>query len=263
MNYLYDGSFDGLLTTIYHDYYSGRAAGIYQQDSAFQSTLFGGESKIVDTDTSLSDRVWQAIESKLSESALSVVYRVFLSNASDKELLILHFLRYSFSVGSLASSYYTHPHIQPALKIASQVGFESHRYLGLLRFSDTKNFLYAPFAPDHNVLPLIAEHFTDRLKYENFIIHDTRRQLAVIHDSGDSWRLQVLDETLINQLGREGYSKDLVRGNSEEILYQSLWSCYFNTISIESRKNTRLQSQFIPRKYRSHLVEMNPASHTN
>ncbi|MDR2737240.1 MAG: TIGR03915 family putative DNA repair protein [Gracilibacteraceae bacterium] len=265
MDYLYDGSFDGLLTTVYHDYYSGRAEGIHCRDTAYQGSLFSENGKAfsealtpenvttVDTDLNLADRVYRAIEDKLATAALPTVYRTFLSNAADKETLILRYLRFSFSVGPKADAWHTHPHVQPVQKIAAQVGMEMHGMLGLLRFTDTKKFLYAPLAPKHNILPLIAEHFSDRLREENFMIHDTRRHLAVVHEAGESWCLQTLDDQMAERLEFE--ASEASAATQEEIWYQQLWRRYFETVAIESRRNKRLQSRFIPQRYRRYLIE--------
>ncbi|MCL1791298.1 MAG: TIGR03915 family putative DNA repair protein [Peptococcaceae bacterium] len=264
MDYLYDGSFDGLLTAVYHDYYSGCANGIHCRDSVYQGSLFhdgediaglGGSARIIETDPALADRVYRALEDKLAATALSTIYQAYLSAETDKETLILRYLRFSFSVGPKADAWHTHPCIQPVQKIAARVGMEKHRMLGLMRFVDTKRFLYAPMTPDHNILPLIAEHFSDRLREDNFIIHDTGRRLAIVHDAGMSWHLQSLDERMTERL--EQGAAEASGGSSEEIWYQQLWNRYFRTIAIESRRNKRLQSHFIPQRYRQHLTEFN------
>ncbi|MCL1918768.1 MAG: TIGR03915 family putative DNA repair protein [Peptococcaceae bacterium] len=262
MDYLYDGSFDGLLTAIYHDYYSGRAGGIYPQDSPYQGSLFQEGSHLIETQSSLADRVYQAIEIKLSDAALPAIYHTYLSNIPEKETLILHYLRFSFSVGPRADSYHTHPAIQPVQKAARRVSFEKQRLLGLLRFIEIKQepqpLLYARLTPDHNILPLLAAHFADRLQEENFIIHDCRRRFAVIHPARSPWRLQLLDNQVTRWLERaeNAITDDPLTGNPQEVWYQNLWSRYFDSVAIESRRNARLQNHFIPYRYRCNLVEM-------
>ena len=41
IDYLYDGTFEGILTCVYHHYYTEKASGIYRSDT-YQSTLLGG-----------------------------------------------------------------------------------------------------------------------------------------------------------------------------------------------------------------------------
>ena len=41
MDYLYDGTFEGILTCIYHHYYTEKASGIFPAES-YQSCMLGG-----------------------------------------------------------------------------------------------------------------------------------------------------------------------------------------------------------------------------
>ena len=50
---------------------------------------------------------------------------------------------------------------------------EACHHLEFLRFSELENgVLFATIHPKDNVLPYLAEHFTDRLPSENFMIYD-------------------------------------------------------------------------------------------
>ncbi|MGI5880927.1 MAG: DUF4130 domain-containing protein [Syntrophomonadaceae bacterium] len=40
--------------------------------------------------------------------------------------------------------------------------------------------------------------------------------------------------------------------------YQELWKLYFNRIAIDSRRNPKLQTQFVPIRYRKNLLEFEP-----
>jgi len=76
-----------------------------------------------------------------------------------KENLILKYLQLGFKLGSKINCYHTHPDILPVQQIAKKVTFETHRFLGLLRFIECNRYLYAAFGPDHNILSLLAGHF--------------------------------------------------------------------------------------------------------
>ena len=62
-DYLYDGTFEGLLTCIYHHYYTDKAAGIYPRGEYQPSLLHG--SMEVETDEEKADRVYNAINAAL------------------------------------------------------------------------------------------------------------------------------------------------------------------------------------------------------
>lgn len=253
MDYLYDGSFDGFLTCVYYNYYHEAADGVFPQ-ALYQPSLIIRSSVVV-TNPGYAARVYRSIEERLAEESLRHVYYAFLSEAPNKESIILNYLRLGFRMGSKIDSYHTHPHVQPLHKISRKVGTEVHRFLGLLRFADNGRFLHARLAPDHNILPLLADHFAERLKNERWVIEDEKRRLAVVYDGK----------------GREGIPKQrnwyiiclqdaLKYDVNEEDPYQELWKLYFNKITIESRRNPRLQTQFVPKRYRKNLVEFEPLS---
>jgi len=240
MDYLYDGSFDGMLTCIYYNYYGQKADSIYPQN-VYQYNLLSSP-KAVDTDFSLSAKVYDAIEKKISPKSLKKCFYVYLSNHPRKENLILNYLRLGFKLGAGIESIHTHVDVLPFQETARKVSLETHRFYGLLRFSQCKEFLYAIFEPDHNILIFLAEHFADRLQGENFVIHDKKRNTAAVYNR-KNWYLSDLR-----------LSKTAVPANQEDY-YQELWTEYFLRAAIESRKNKRLQSQYVPERYRHNLVE--------
>ena len=251
MDYLYDGSFEGLLTCIYFNYYGEKASGIYRQEY-YQPGLMIDSTDVI-TEPVLAARVYKAIERKISKTSLDFVYHTFVSSASNKEILILNYLRLGFRLGAKVDFYYSHPDVYPLHKAAHQVTAEVHRFLGLLRFADAGNFLYAVLSPDHNILPLIADHFADRLAGERWIIHDRKRKLAIVYDGHHS------DEDPFCAQ-RKWYITDFSHNGQlpltqREQYYQELWQLYFDKISIESRRNPRLQAQFVPYRYRNDMVE--------
>jgi len=242
MDYLYDGSFDGLLTAIYHSYYGEKAEGIYPVN-AYQYNLIT-QSKIVSTNPAQAAKVYTAAEKKISSDFLEQAYYVFLSDILNRENLILRYFQSGFRLGAQIDSYHTHPDVLPVHQIARKVTFEVHRFLGLLRFAEHNHYLYAALEPDHNILILLADHFVDRMSGENFIIHDKRRSMAIIHNQ-HKWYLTDFTEDL---------SQANFESESEEV-YQSLWTKYFTHIGISDRKNKRLQANFVPQRYRHNLVE--------
>ena len=257
MDYLYDGSFEGLLTCIYFNYYGEKASGIYQQEY-YQPALMINSTEVI-TEPVLAARVYKAIEYKISSTSLDLVYHTFVSSASDKENLILNYLRLGFRLGPKIDLYHTHPDVYPLRKAAQKVTAEVHRFLGLLRFADAGNFLYAVLSPDHFILPLIADHFADRLAGERWIIHDRKRDMAVVYDGHGT------DEDKSSSK-RKWYITDfphigLLPLTQKEQYFQELWQQYFDKISIESRRNPRLQAQFVPYRYRNDLVEFKPNFH--
>lgn len=242
MDYLYDGSFDGLLTCIYYHYKREKASGIYDIKNYQQSIMFDYE--IIETDLHKADIVSKAIVDRISKEAYIQIYYCFLSNNEDKERIILDFLVFAFKYGKNTMNYYSHEKVLPIKEISSKVSREVHRFLGILRFSDIGGVLYAKFSPDNDILILLIEHFADRYKYEKFLIHDLKRNKAIMYFN-NSW--QMIDIKTIND----------IECSSKERLIQNLWKEYFTKIAIQERKNPKLQFQFIPARYRKNITEFN------
>lgn len=240
MIYLHEGDLDGFLTCIYHHYYTDKADGIYPSKTYIPRLL--EEVRFIETDHDKAQVVHNAMFEQFSEHMYSNIYHTFLSNDYEKDNYLLAYLKLAFKYGYNTERLRSVDAIYKVQKIGRTVGFEKHRFLGLLRFSDIGTCLYAHFAPDHNIVTLLADHFVDRFKEERFIIHDVGRKVAVIGYQG-KWIL-----TDFNQVIED----DLLK---EEVFFRALWQRYFDAIGIEGRKNLKLQQSFVPLKYRKHLIE--------
>lgn len=245
MDYLYDGSFDGFLTCVYYSYKIEKATGIYEE-SSYQHSIINNH-KVVNTDSKLSDIVYDAIEKKISKDAMHIIFYAFLSCQDNKENNILNFIEFGFKKGKIAVDMYSHDSVLPVREMYTRVSREEHGLLGLLRFSDIDGILYAKYNPDNNITALITEHFADRYKYEKFIIHDEKRKIASIY-ANQRW--EIIDASIINI---DELTKD-------EIMVHQLWKSYFTTLAIEERKNLNLQFQKVPARYRKNIVEFNNIS---
>ncbi len=246
IDYLYDGSFQGLLTCVYAHYYDEHASGIYPQDS-YQSTLFGS-FRVIETDPERSDIVYRAIDNKISRGDLRAVYRVFCSDAPEKENIILNYLRLGFSVGGEVSLLHGNPIVAAFRDRANFVSGELERYRGILRFEELQGkVLYAPIEPESDLAEFLAPYFCSRLREESFIIHDVRRGKAAIASRG-KWFISDFTDDVLPDL------------HEDEKEFRRLWKTYFDRIAIRQRTNHACQRNFLPQKYRAHLTEMKPSA---
>lgn len=250
VDYLYDGTFEGFLTCVYAHYYEEKASGIYQKDN-YQSSLLNG-SRFVETDEKKAERVYKAIQNKISREDLRRIYRVFLSSDAEKEIKLLKYIRLGFREGAGVSLLHSNPIVFDVQMCEHKVSIETHRIKGLARFSALRNgkggergqeILYCLIEPDHDILELIADHFADRLKGDPFIIHDKTRKKAVFAQGGD-WYLSGFTE------------KDLPALGVGEREYRDLWKKYFETIAIQERINPSCQKRFMPVRYWKNLTEL-------
>lgn len=240
--YVYDGSFEGLLTGIYEAYYAGEFPERLESGLNLQQNILDRYIQI-GTDPVKADKVYKSVREKISADALKHVYNVFLSEAADAGTLICNYLRFGWKVGSKVDLYLTDDRVFKVLDINRKVEFETHKMLGFVRFKLLEGGIYyAPVRPDNNIIELLAPHFAERLSDQNWIIHDVRRDAAALFNTKD-WFIS------------EFTLKDLPQASNEELEYQRLWKEFFNAIAITSRKNPRLQRQFMPRRYWEYLTE--------
>lgn len=242
MDYLYDGTFDGLLTCIHHHYYIEKATGIFVKNE-YQPSLLNGYME-VETDENKADVVYEAIEKKISSYDLRRIYKAYLSTIPDKEMKILRYVIKGFKVGSSISMLHGDHVVYDIQTIEKKINNEKERMLQFVRFSVMKNdVLYARIEPDHDVVELTAHHFCDRYRNDPFIIHDVKRNKALVAFQGDWY---------ITEFG----DKDVPEVSADEKEYRRLWKNYFDNIAIKERTNPRCQRNFMPTRYRKHLTEM-------
>jgi len=240
MHYLYDGEFEGFLTCIYQHYYKAKATGIYLE-ATYQPNLLEQGVKVV-TNLIQADRVHKAMIDQFTWQMYANIHRTFLSKYEEKDSWLLAYLEIAFKEGRKTAHMRSLEPVYQVQKVGRQVGFEQHRFLGLLRFQEVGACLYAQFEPDHNILSLLGTHFAERLGNQRFIIHDLKRGQAIIGQEGKWFLTDEIEESTI------------ILSKDEEAI-QALWQTYFDHIGIESRKNKSLQQSFVPLKYRKHLIE--------
>lgn len=245
MIYTYDGSYYGLLTCVYHHYYFEPAQEIYSQQRFVGSII--DEVIYVETNEEMAHKVESAIRDKFSVEGYLAMYRSFLSDDDKKDCYILKYLMKGFKLGPKIDRLYSESYVIKIRELSKRVGFEAHRFLGYLRFVEKGDYLYAELEPDNDILPLIADHFADRYLNEKIVIHDTKREKAMLASKG-RWMIQDIEDGEAEQMSA------LPTSRSEELL-QELWKSYHEHIAIEGRINPKLQQAFVPLKYRKHIIE--------
>lgn len=265
MIYVYDNTFYGMLTAVYYHYYEKKA------DQIFADAKFGGhlvdEIRYIETHSIYAEKVEKAMYKKLSREGYLSMYRTFLSSEENKDTYILKYLEKGFKLGEKIDRLYADPDVIHIRELSKKVGFEAHRFLGLLRFEQKFNYLYGRYEPDHDITELIAQHFADRLKNEMFIIHDAKRKKMMFSNQGkwyieQSNKVEVMERLLREEqaekkvmYNEEDYQRGSLGHISEEAMIQALWKKYFERIGIEGRKNLKLQQSFVPLKYRKNILE--------
>ena len=244
MDYLYDGTYQGLLCCVYAHFYVAPASGIYREGE-YQTSLFGQVWRIK-TEEDKARRVYEAMEKKLGEFTLRRSYLSYLSCFPDKEMRLLKYLVFGFKQGMGFNNLHGHPDVFGVQEMEKRIYNERHRFLGILRFSvieGKQKVLYASLEPDNDLLELLADHFLERYQAEPFIIHDLKREKAIFAADGQ-WYISALPKDVTVQMAQG------------EEFYRALWKNYFETIAIKERTNPNCQRNFMPKKYWNHITEV-------
>jgi probable DNA metabolism protein len=242
--YIFDGSFEGLLTSIYEAYYGINKPEEIVPEWQFIPTLLS-ESVYIKTDNEKSTKVYNAIKNKISKSSLDLLYHVYLSELQGSCTLAYEYIKLGFKLGKDVDLYLHKDCVLGVHNINKKVIYECHRMLGFVRFKSIDNMFYSSIEPDHNILGLLASHFASRLPNENWIIHDLKRNLAVFYNT---------KEWIVTPLAKEKVEDFFISEENE--LYETLWKEFFKTISVENRINPKLQKRMIPARYWKHLTEI-------
>lgn len=240
--YLYDGTFEGLLTIVFDSYTTKTLPQkIISQKNYLPNFLDHLVS--IQTDPTKSQRIWDGILKTIGKETLFNAYYAFLSNEKNKEIFILKYLCDGFSIGPKINTMLTVSYVFKVIHLQKRTLAECHKLKGLLRFQEVEeNLCYASIHPDHFILEPLGQHFVRRLPSMKFIIHDKNRNLCFLYD-GKQYRIVSIQDMKIPSI------------SSEEKNYQALWKMFFQTIAIKERNNAKCQMQFMPKKYWKDLIE--------
>lgn len=118
----------------------------------------------------------------------------------------------------------------------------------MVRLCEIENNLwYSSIHPDNNVIEQVGQFLMKRFPKQNMILHDKNRNLVLLYNcqnKNDYEIIQVPHNFEINSFSKE------------ELQFQKLWKTFFQTIAIQERTNSRLQMQYMPKKYWKDLVEI-------
>ena len=242
MHVEFDGSFDGFLSLIHACYYEKIAPTHIQEAEGPQLSL-SFDLYPVQTCATKAAKVQEGIRKKISAQAALQVHNAFLSYQPHRFLAILQYVQLGFKVGHMVDSHLQTPCVATVHQLARQVGGEAHLLTGFSRFVETENgVFYSPITPKNNVLPLVAAHFSARFGSHPWVLHDKKRGQAALYD-GESYLITPVPQEVT-----------LALAPGEEDM-QQLWKGFLKALTIESRKNPKLQRQLLPLYFRKNMTE--------
>ncbi len=252
MIYLYDGSFDGFLTVVFEIYASKQPPVQIMNERNRQLNMFDSMQEVI-TDVEKSGRVWNGLVSRSNTKVSRMFYLAFASELPGIEMKMFRYLEKLFA--DTTGNYHKNLIDKDSFElynIARKVGKEIHRFHGSIRFQQTSDGLFfSAIEPDHDIVPLLAYHFSKRYAGQKWVIYDSKRDKGIYYDGKSVQEVRLTDKQFDRLTGKI----DQAAKSEEEDLYRSLWKAYYKAINIPERKNTRLMLHFLPRRYWKYLPE--------
>ena len=265
--YVFDGTMDGLLTAVFdafalHQRQRVGAAGMQPGQlltAGDALPLFCDYIYQVTTDEEKARRVWAGMEKRLSREAMKLISVSWLSELKELNQSLFHYICKVFAEDACGiERNFADPDVLAVTNIARKVLHEQLRMKQFIRFQKAKDGTYlAVVSPDHNVLPLITDHFQDRFNDQPWLIYDAKRHYGYYYDgSAAPVRITFENESAVPfDLADGKLSDDVI--SSDDRLLQDLWRTYFKAICIKERMNPRKQLNDMPRRYWKYMTEKN------
>ena len=250
--YIYDGTFDGFLTTVFEIYAKKRQPVQIVSELRWQPNFFDTVTH-VETSAEKSERVWNSIVTRSNMQVSKVFYLAYSSELPDVEIELYHYLEKLFA--DTTGNYYKNLLDENSFElyqIARKVKREINRFYGFIRFQETSDGLFfSVIDPDHDILSLLAPHFARRYSAQCWVIYDSKR------DKGIYYNCSELQEIILTDKQFDRITGNVIQGiqAEDEEQYRKLWKAYYKAINIPERKNTRLMLRFLPRRYWKYMPE--------
>ena len=251
--YTFDGTMDGLLTAVF-DAFSLKEQPEQLLAKGDVLPLFCDHTYSVTTDDEKARRVWTGLEKQLSHEAVRLISVSWLSELPELSTPLFQYVCKVFRQGDISKNF-ADSDVLTVTNIARRVLHEQLRMKQFIRFQKAKDGTYlAVVSPDHNVLPIIIDHFQDRFNDQPWLIYDAKRHYGFYYDGQTAIRITFEDEASVPFNLSDGKLNEDVLSSDDQLL-QNLWRTYFKAICIRERMNPRKQLQDMPRRYWKYMTE--------
>lgn len=248
----FDFTFEGLLTALF-DAYSRKQFPDILLRAEEPLPLFYDETHTVITDPEKAERVWKALQKKLSRAALSAFTQCWLSELPDAPMLMFRYMRKVIDAPHSIETDFGDADVLAIFQLSRKVEGERYRILQFMRFQKTSEGIYfGAMEPIYNVIPLTIAHFRDRFADQRWLIYDIRRKYGFYYDG------KSVTEITFTDSGQEHLQTGILNESllaEDEKLFQTLWKSYFKAICIKERLNPTKHKKDMPVRYWKYLTE--------
>lgn len=244
-----EDSLEGVLTAVYTAYekrYSPERTGI-QISGEGNLRLFAVYEQ-VETDAEKSGKVLRTLRRRFGEEGCYTICQALASTQPEKATAVYRTIAKGLRLPSPESVLlrYADPDVAAVQKLKCNVWHEMHHLFGFLRFRELQSgILFSEISPKNNVTAYLAEHFSDRLPMEHFVICDCGRGLFAVHEAGKRWFL----------VRNADFDHNAVKESDGERMCQELFRHFCHKIAVEARENKTLQRGMLPLRFRPYMTE--------
>ena len=139
--YYFDGSMVGLLSCVFRAFQFKELQVRLCLSDAAQHGLFADKIEVSNNEQH-AERVWSALQTKLSSSSLKQFYFAYLSESLDAYQHLFNYCIYVFTSHVSIEKDYSNPSVLAIAQWTKKVGREKHRMEAFIRFKKTKDELF-------------------------------------------------------------------------------------------------------------------------
>lgn len=225
-----------------------------------EQTILFAEYVEVKPDESKAEKVIRTLFRQFGEEDTHYVFMVLASPSSEKANAVYRTIAYGLQHHVKPGHLFDHladSNVLLAHKLGRHAERECQHLKGFLRFQELENgIMFARIQPKNHLLPELMEHFSDRFPGENFMVYDQGRKLFGLHRAGGDWFQTVAMDKKTGNTGQEAaWQLDDIPVSEEEQYYAGLFRHFCQTIAIAERRNTQLQRNLLPLRFRPFMTE--------
>ncbi len=231
MTFIFDGTFEGLLTVVFNCYDLKLYPDKIERTQTYHQEIFD-EPATITTERAKAERVHKGLRKKLSSSAIHDLVKAFHSGLPEIDMAIYDYIRLALHSKMSIEKDYRKDAVLIIRKAVQMMNREIHRMHAFVRFQKTADNIYAAtIKPDFDVIPFIGSHFAKRYADQQWLIYDTQRNYGLFYDLQ---KVEIVRLRSPRWYGRNKINPSVL--HEEEGEYQTLWKQYLKPPLSESVK---------------------------
>ena len=246
---IYDGSFNGFLTTVFKAFDQKWNVLDIQKDNGKQRELFS-ETEAVGTEIDLAKRVWQSIEKK-SHETIKTVYFAYQSESKGIEFLLFRYIKQLFFSTSGTPLSLAEEDLSKIRHLAKLVGSEKRHMEAFVDMYQSKDSIYfAVIAPDYDVLPLISKHFRSKYRDQHWLVYDSKRGYGIYFEG---YKVELITLDLGDYYKNPDFFSNISKNEGQGV--KDISNGYLKNIDIQSHILPKPIPTFFNKEYRPFFNE--------